>query len=122
MKMIIAESKMNRIVTKWLNNNYGDLRKYNAKGSYMYTHYKDDDGLTIFTYNRSSDVVTIINPDLENELKTMFGLDGYGLNNIFIPWLKESYKLKVPLVKFQETTYHCNECGRYHTTKYHIED
>jgi hypothetical protein len=30
MKMIITESKMNRIVTKWLNNNYGDLRKYNA--------------------------------------------------------------------------------------------
>jgi hypothetical protein len=122
MKMIITESKMNRIVTKWLNDDYGDLRKYSGYGSYMYTHYKDDDGLTIFTYNRSSDVITIINPDLENDLKTIFGLDGDKLNDIFIPWFKERYKIKPRLVKFQETTYHCNDCGRYHTTKYHIED
>ena len=122
MKMIISESKMNSIVTKWLNNNYGDLRKYNAKGSHRYTHYKDDDELTIFTYNRNTGLVTIINPDLENDLKSIFGLDGYGVNDIFIPWLEERYNLQVPVVKFQETTYHCNECGRYHTTKYHIED
>ena len=122
MKMIITESKMNRIVTKWLNDDYGDLRKYNAKGSYMYTHYKDDDELTIFTYNRNTGLVTIINPDLENDLKSIFGLDGYGVNDIFIPWFEERYNLQVPVVKFQETTYHCNECGRYHTTKYHIED
>jgi hypothetical protein len=122
MKMIITESKMNSIVTKWLDKYYGKLRKYSAKGSYMYTHYKDDDELTIFRYNRSTGLVTIINPDLEENLKSMFGLDSHDLNNIFIPWLKERYKIEVPLVKFQETTYHCNECGRYHTTKYHIED
>ncbi len=120
--MIITESKMNSIVTKWLDKYYGKLKKYSAKGSYMYTHYKDDDELTIFRYNRSTGLVTIINPDLEENLKSMFGLDSHDLNNIFIPWLKERYKIEVPLVKFQETTYHCNECGRYHTTKYHIED
>lgn len=100
MDIIITESKLYNIVTKWLNKDYGDLRKYNAKGSYMYTHYKDDDELTIFTYNRSTDVVTIINPDLENDLKTIFGLDGDKLNDIFIPWFKERYKIKPRLVKF----------------------
>jgi hypothetical protein len=122
MKLIITESKINRIVTKWLDSEYGKLRKYTGNSTYRYIHYKDNDGLTIFRFNLNTDVVTIINPDLENDLKTIFGLDGDKLNDIFIPWFKEKYKIKPRLVKFQETTYHCNDCGRYHTTKYHIED
>jgi hypothetical protein len=122
MKLIITESRMNSIVTKWLDKNYSKLKKHAAKGGYMYTHYRDDDYLSIFRYNRSTGLITIINPDLQENLISMFGVDDNRLNDIFIPWLKKTYNLTVPSVKYFETTYHCNECGRYHNTTYHIDD
>jgi hypothetical protein len=122
MKIIITENKRYRAITKWLDQEYGKLRKYAGNGSYRYIHYKDDDELTIFRFNRNTGVVTIINPDLERDLKSMFGLTGYEVNDIFIPWLEERYNLHVEKVQFEETTWHCNECGRYHTTRYHIDD
>jgi len=122
MKIIITENKRNESITKWLNSEYGKLRKYTGNSTYRYIHYKDNDGLTIFRFNLSTGIVTIINPDLERDLKSMFGLTGYEVNDIFIPWLEERYNLHVERVQFEETTWHCNECGRYHTTRYHIED
>ena len=65
MKLIITESKINRIVTKWLDQEYGKLRKYSGNSTYRYIHYKDNDGLTIFRFNLNTGMVTIINPDLE---------------------------------------------------------
>lgn len=121
MKIIISENRRNRTVTKWMDSEYGKLRKY-SPGGYKYIHYKDDDELTIFIFNRNIGLVTIINPDLERDLTSMFGLDGYELNNILIPWFEERYNLHVEKVQFEQTTYHCNECGRYHTTRYHIDD
>jgi hypothetical protein len=44
---------------------------------------------------------------------------GYDINDIFIPWLMEKYNLYVEKVIY--TTWHCNKCGRYHITKYHID-
>jgi hypothetical protein len=60
----------------------------------MYIHYKDNDELTIFRFNLNTDMVTIINPDLENDLKSMFGLDGDEVNDILIPWFEERYNLQ----------------------------
>jgi hypothetical protein len=122
MKIIISENSRNRTVTKWLDQEYSNLRMYNPNGFYKFIHYKNDDELTIFTFNRNTGVVTIINPDLEMDLKSMFGLTGYEVNDILIPWLEKRYNLHVEKVQFEQTTYHCNECGRYHTTRYHIDD
>ena len=119
---MITENKRNRTITKWLDENYGNLRKYSSSGSFKYIHYKDDDELTIFTFNRNTGVVTIINSDLERDLTSMFGLNGYELNDIFIPWLEERYNLHAEKVQFEQTTWHCNECGGFHTTRYHIDD
>jgi hypothetical protein len=100
MKLIITESKINRIVTKWLDQEYGKLRKYSGNSTYRYIHYKDNDGLTIFRFNLNTGMVTIINPDLEMGLKSMFGLTGYEVNDILIPWLEERYNLHVERVQF----------------------
>ena len=120
MKIVITENRRNEAITKWLNQEYGDLKRFNPNNRYI--HYIDNYDNTIFVYNDRTGLVTIEDEYLQRDLSSMFGLDGYELNNILIPWLEERYNLQVPLVKFQETTWHCNECGRYHTTRYHIDD
>jgi hypothetical protein len=100
MRIIITENSRNRTVTKWLDQEYGKLRKYSGNSTYRYIHYKDNDGLTIFRFNLNTGMVTIINPDLEMDLKSMFGLTGYEVNDILIPWLEERYNLHVERVQF----------------------
>jgi len=100
MKVIITESKRNKSITKWLDKSYSDLRKYSAPGSFKFIHYKDDDGETIFFFNRNTGVVTITDKTLYQDLKYMFGLSIYELNDILIPWLEEKYNLHVERVVY----------------------
>ena len=102
MKVIITENKRHRAITKWLDGNYGDLRKYSAPGSFKFIHYKDDDGESIFFFNRNTGLVTITDKTLYQDLKYMFGLDTYELNDILIPWLEQVYNLHVERVTYSE--------------------
>ena len=102
MKLIITESKMNSIVTKWLNNNYGDLRKDSSPMNFRFIHYKDENNVTVFLFNRNTGVVTITNKTAYLYLKDMFGLNGYELNDILIPWFEQSYNLHVEKVQYSD--------------------
>jgi hypothetical protein len=102
MKIIITESKRNKTITKWLDEYYSNLRKYSAPGSYKFTHYKDNDGESIFFFNRNTGVVTIVDKTLHQDLKYMFGLSPYELNDILIPWLEQVYNLHVERVVYSE--------------------
>ena len=98
MKLIITESRRNKTIIKWLDETYSDLRKYSSPGSFKFTHYKDNDGESIFFFNRNTGVVTIADKTLYQDLKYMFGLSLYELNDILIPWLEERYNLHVERV------------------------
>ena len=119
MKLIITESKRNDIVTKWLDKYYGDLFKHSSPGSIKYIHFIDKNDNTIFDYNRSTSVVEF-RDDVIQELVSIFNLNVKSINEILIPWLKKNYNLHVE--KVNVTTWWCTECGRYHVTRYHIED
>jgi hypothetical protein len=117
MKIVITESKRKNIVTKWLDMDYGGLEKYSA--GHRYIHYLDKGRNKIFTFNRNTGIVEL-SEEITNQLVSMFDItSGYDINDIFIPWLMERYNLHVEKVTY--TTWHCNECGRYHITKYHID-
>jgi hypothetical protein len=105
MKVIITENKRNRAITKWLDETYGDLEKYSAPGSFRYIYYRDNNGGNVFNFNRNTGVVTIVNEILYQDLKHMFGLNGYELNDILIPWLMERYNLHVEKVQYAEFTH-----------------
>lgn len=102
MKLIITEDKMNNVVTKWLNKDYGDLRKSASPGSFNFIHYKDENNVTVFLFNRNTGIVTITNKTLYHYLKDMFGLSGYELNDILIPWFEQSYNLHVEKVQYSD--------------------
>ena len=102
MKLIITESKMNSVVTKWLDKGYGDLRKSSSPMNFRFIHYKDKNNETVFLFNLNTGVVTITNITLYHYLKDMFGLTRYQLNDILIPWLEQSYNLHVEKVQYSE--------------------
>jgi len=102
MKLIITESKMSSVVTKWLDKNYGDLRKYASSMSFNFIHYKDENNQTVFLFNRNTGTVTITNKSVYHYLKDMFGLSSYELNDILIPWIKQSYNLHIEKVQYSD--------------------
>lgn len=102
MKVIITEDKLYNVVTKWLNKDYGDLRKSKSPGSFKFIHLKDENNMTVFLFNLNTGVVTITNKTLYHYLKDMFGLTRYQLNDILIPWLEQSYNLHVEKVQYSD--------------------
>ena len=117
MKIVITESKRKNVVTKWLDEFYGDLEKYSV--GHRYIQYLDKGRNNIFTFNRNTGIVEL-SEEITNQIVSMFDVtSGYNINDIFIPWLMERYNLHVEKVTY--TTWHCNNCGRYHITKYHID-
>ncbi len=102
MKLIITENKLYNVVAKWLDKSYGDLRESASPGSFRFIHYKDENNVTVFLFNRNTGVVTITNKSLYHYLKDMFGLTRYQLNDILIPWLEQSYNLHVERVTYSD--------------------
>ena len=102
MKIIISESKMSSVVTKWLDKNYGDLRKSASPMTFRFIHYKDENNRTVLLFNRETGVVTITNKSLYHYLNDMFGLTRYQLNDILTPWLEQSYNLHVERVTYSD--------------------
>ena len=103
MKIIITENRRNRAITKWLDENYGDLEKLTVQHPFKLSIvYRTNDGSNVFNYNRNTGMVTILNEILYQDLKHMFGLSGYELNDIFIPWLEERYNLHVGQVQYSD--------------------
>ncbi len=115
MKLIITESKRNEAVTKWLDRKYGNLIPIKHNITTTFTN-ESGDGMFYYSYG---DVI-IDNDDLQYDLYNMFGLSRHDLNQIVKPWIKETYGINVDFVQY--TTWHCNYCGKYHPTKYHIEE
>ena len=118
MKVVITENKRNSIITKWLDINYGDLKKYSIGDRYV--EYLDKGNNSVFTFSRETDIVELYQ-EITTQLVSIFGItSGTDINNIFIPWLMDRYNLHVKRILY--TTWHCNNCGGYHITNYHIED
>jgi hypothetical protein len=121
MKYIITENRLNSIVTKWLDDNYGDLKIIQGNKSILNNTflYFSNGNEIIFNYSERYQMVTIEDEILQNTLINMFDVDPKSLNKIFIPWVNKRYNLNSDSVLY--TTWHCNKCGQYHHTKYHID-
>ena len=121
MKLIITESRLNNVVTKWLDKNYGDLTfNVNKKiPEYQFLWDSKIDEPIIF-YNGKHDIAEISDKTLQHDLIELFNVNSDSLNDILIPWIKERYNIDVNEVKYRK--YHCWECDGSHYTNYHIED
>jgi hypothetical protein len=120
MKLIITESKMNSVVTKWLDKNYGDLTSHIGTNKAFPHSWLSKGDETIFDYYINPQAITISDETIQNDLVEIFNLDEESLNNIFIPWFDERYNLNVTKVYYRKR--HCWVCDGSHITSYHIDD
>lgn len=117
MKIIIKENKRDKIVTDWLDKNYGKLLIIPGPDS-VEIHYNEK-GERIFSYYPNIGTVHL-NNDLVDLLVSIFDFGDKDLNNVITPWIKKRYK--IPIKRLDYRQWWCPLCGRYHVTTYHIED
>ena len=93
MKLIIPESKLDKIALTWLNNNFGDLKPIVKEYK---TYYVNDDESPLFFYyqNRKNNNVYINYDKIWSVLESMFGMKSLQIKVVIIKWLEETYNLR----------------------------
>jgi hypothetical protein len=94
MKVLITESKRDRLVIKWLNDNYGDLIPYKTDKHRNYIFFMKN-GEVIFEYNKIYGWVYISYDKIWSFLISFFGLNNTQIQDLTKKWVEEQYKLDV---------------------------
>jgi hypothetical protein len=95
MKIIIAESRLERLAINWLNDNYGDLEPFETKKATCCIYYLSNKNV-VFEYNKKNRV--FINYEISSFLKNYLSMDSQQIQELIKKWIKEYYNLKVKTV------------------------
>jgi hypothetical protein len=93
MKIIITESKLNKVVLKWLDKEFGDLTKVVKDDR---TYYVDENRKPLFYYYQDSkNGYVYINYDkIWVFFESIFGLNTLQTKEMLKVWLEETYNLR----------------------------
>jgi hypothetical protein len=94
MKIIITENKLNDVVIKWLNKNYGDLKPYETE-QYPHHVFFMKDKQVIFDYNKKNGRVFISYYNIWSLLEDVFGMEYKQNQEVTKLWMEEHYNLRV---------------------------
>ena len=98
MKIIITESKLEKVGIHWLNNEFSGVEPYNAKG-FPSSIYFQKDGKIIFQYKKNREQTTF-NTNVYEELDLYFNMDYHQVKHLLMLWMWEKYKLRTSDVRF----------------------
>jgi len=93
MKVIITESRLERVAINWLNDNYGDLVPYENKELKFIFFKKNDE--VIFEYNKETGSAYISYDNIWSFLESIFGLKYKEIQLLIKEWLRGHYNLDV---------------------------
>lgn len=107
MKYIITENRLNDIVIKYLNSEYGDLKPYQTD-KYPGDIFFMKDGKVIFNYitdskNKTYGEVGISYRDVWLFLKNLFGLSYIEAQDITTKWINQTYNLSVDTTTYLDS-------------------
>jgi hypothetical protein len=88
MKYIITESRLNSIIENWLNENYGDLEKFNR--TEFREIYLSKNGRFKFMYNLKTKRLYIVS-EIWNFISNMFSLDYDETGDILLNWCNNKF-------------------------------
>ncbi len=91
MKYIITESKMEQVIIKYLNKEYGDLNVYRVDGNSDSVFFVKDDKVYM---EREKNVLWVDYFTIWTDLETIFSLKDSEIEHIITKWVKETYKLR----------------------------
>jgi len=94
MKILITESKLERVAINWLNDNYGDLEPYETKKYYNRVFYRKG-GETIFEYNKKNGYLYVSYTEIWSFFERMFGMNNQQIQDLTKVWVEEHYNLRV---------------------------
>jgi hypothetical protein len=93
MKIIITEGKLNKVILKWLDNEYGNLTQV-VRGNKV--SYVDQDGLPILIYyqNEKHGGIYVNFQKVWGLLGIIFGMNRQQILVMLKIWLEETYDIK----------------------------
>ena len=94
MKYIITENQNEKLIIKYLNNEYGDLEEYTREKN-PNSVYLVKDKKVYMEYELKSGDLWVDYRTIWIDLKNIFGLKDSEIEHIIKKWLKETYKLWV---------------------------
>ena len=100
MKYIITESKLNKIVIKWLNLEFGDLTPDETEEYPGYIFFMKD-GEVVFDYNKKDGDVYISYDKIWSFLESFFGLEYKEIQDLTKEWVEEHFKLRVTTTSYE---------------------
>jgi hypothetical protein len=106
MKVLITESKRDRLVIKWLNDKYGDLKPYETD-EYPNHIFFMKDGEVIFDYNKKNGWVYISYEKIWSFLETFFEMEFKEIQSLTKEWVEEHNKLRVTTTRHSVNSNHC---------------
>ena len=99
MKILITESKLERVAIKWLNDNYGNLEPFETEKHSDYIFYRKDKEI-IFSYNKKNGYVYVNYDEIWSFLEGMFGMEYEQIRGLTKVWVEERYNLRVTTTGF----------------------
>jgi len=103
MKLIITESKLERLVIKWLNDNYGDLEPFETEDYPDYIFYRRGDKI-IFEYCTENGHIFFDYDEFWIQLESYFGFNYNQIQNLTKKWVEERYNLSVTKTSIPKTS------------------
>jgi hypothetical protein len=97
MKLIITENKLNDVVIKWLNKNYGDLKPYETDQYPDHIFFMKDKQV-IFDYNKENGFVYVSYDDIWSFLVRIFSMEYEQIQEVTKLWVEEHYNLMVTTI------------------------
>lgn len=94
MKIIITESRREKLVIDWLNKNYSDLNPTENRSFPDYIFYSKNDEV-FFDYDKLSRVLYVSYDDVWKLLESFFGMENSEIQRITKKWFSEYYGLEV---------------------------
>jgi hypothetical protein len=94
MKIIITESRLERLAINWLNDNYGDLEPYETEEEPDYIFYKKGNRV-IFEYNKNSEAIYVNYDEIWKIFDDYFTMEYEQIQHIIKMWVEGQYNLSV---------------------------
>jgi len=94
MDIQVNKDQLNRVVIKWLNNHFGNLKPEKHKHYSSSVFYVNSDNETMMEYDKNKERVTIHYEYVWSKIESLFHLKYYETISILRVWLEETYKLE----------------------------
>ena len=100
MKILITESKREKVAISWLNKKYGDLEPFESDKYPDYIFYRQGKKI-IFDYNKKNGYVGVDYDEIWLFFERFFGMNYQQIQDLTKVWVEERYNLRVTTTIFR---------------------